>query len=213
MFAAIKYRHPRAKLPYSEYCTFSAQQRYYDFDHVKKQMYKVHKPHLASGYLTKVSFEATTDSDGKPDWTMSYIPGPKAQAEFKAFNAKHAPGRDTLEQESILPLETSEASAPEEARKLVRYFHRRFHHDETVTTRAPKNWSLPAALIAQHGMEKSRFIVEYSQDAAEATKYKPDMLVGIRKYVEAAIKKCDAQEKNRQQEKRKAREEEHPNAI
>jgi hypothetical protein len=67
IFAAIKYKHARAKLPYSEYCTFSAQQRYYDFDHVKKQMYKVHRPHLVSGYLTKASFEATTDSDGKPD--------------------------------------------------------------------------------------------------------------------------------------------------
>ena len=57
-------------------------------------------------------------------------------------------------------------------------------------------------------MEKSRFIVEYSQDAAEATKYTPEMLVGIRKYVDAAIKKFDAREKNRQEEKRKAREEE-----
>ena len=51
LFAALKYQYPHAKLLYSEYCIFSAQQRYADYPHVKKQMYKVHKPHLASGYL------------------------------------------------------------------------------------------------------------------------------------------------------------------
>jgi hypothetical protein len=41
LFAALKYRHAQATLLYSEYCTFSAQQRYPDYPHVKKQMYKV----------------------------------------------------------------------------------------------------------------------------------------------------------------------------
>jgi hypothetical protein len=124
IFAAIKYKHPRAKLLYSEYCTYSAQQRHYDFDHVKKQMYKVHKRHLVSGYLTKAQFEVTTDSDGKPDWTMSYIPGPKARAEFKAFNGKHSQGEDALNKGLALPIETSGGSAPDTARDLVQYFHK-----------------------------------------------------------------------------------------
>jgi hypothetical protein len=51
IFAALKYRHATAKISYSEYCTFSAQQCYQDYEHVKKQMYKVHRPHLQSGYL------------------------------------------------------------------------------------------------------------------------------------------------------------------
>jgi hypothetical protein len=42
LFTALKYGHPQAKLLYSEYCTFAAQQRYTDNDRVKKQMYKVH---------------------------------------------------------------------------------------------------------------------------------------------------------------------------
>jgi hypothetical protein len=206
IFAAIKYKHPRAKLLYSEYCTYSAQQRHYDFDHVKKQMYKVHKPHLVSGYLTKAQFAVTTDSDGKPDWIMSYIPGPKARAEFKAFTGKRSQSKDMLEEELVLSLETPETDAPDEARDLVEYFHRRFDHDEYATPSA-KELEFASSLIAQHGMEKSRFVVEYSQEAAASTKYKPDQLLGIRKYVDAAIKKFAAREKRRQEEKQKAQEE------
>ena len=160
MFAAIKFKHPRVKLPYSEYCTFSAQQRYYDFDHVKKQMYKVHKPHLASGYIQKVSFKAATDSNGKPDWLMCYVPGQKARAEFKAFNGKHSKN-DLLDQESVLPLETSEAGAGDDAQNLVQYFHKCFRHADTTTPTA-KDLELAAAWITQYGGEQSRFIVDYS---------------------------------------------------
>ena len=88
IFAAIKFKLPHAKLSYSEYCTFSAQRRYYDFDHVKKQMYKVHRPHLQSHYLAKVWLEATTDDEGNADWMMHYIPGAKARAEYATFTKK-----------------------------------------------------------------------------------------------------------------------------
>ena len=207
IFAALKFKHPRAKLAYSEYCTFSAQQRYFDYDHVKKQMYKVHRPHLASGYLSDVSIKPITDSTGKADWMMSYTPGPKARAEFRAFNGKHDKDTGRIDQESLLPLEKSEERASDDARRLVQYFHKRFH-DTDIVPPAPKDLEFAGALIAQYGMEKSRFVVEYSQEAAAATKYSPDMLIGIGKYVDAAIKKFDAREKHRQEEKRKAREDE-----
>ena len=38
IFAALKKRGSEAIIPYSEYCTFSAQQRYFDYDHFKKQI-------------------------------------------------------------------------------------------------------------------------------------------------------------------------------
>src|SRR5712691_10861456 len=85
MFAALKYRHPRAVLRYADYCLLSTQQRHRHYDQVKKQMYKVHQPHVQSGYLTKVHYEGTTDTDGQPDWLMHYTPGPKARAEYAAF--------------------------------------------------------------------------------------------------------------------------------
>ena len=88
IFAALKHNQPAAQMAYSEYCTFSAQQRYFDYDHFKKQMYKVHRPHLASGYITRLQFSEATDENGKQDWIMSYTPGPKARAEYATFTGK-----------------------------------------------------------------------------------------------------------------------------
>ena len=85
MFVALKYEHAAAKLAYSDYCTYSAQQRFYDYDRFKKQMYKVQKPHLVSGYIAKARYEAAVDSEGHQDWIMYYEPGKRARAEFAAF--------------------------------------------------------------------------------------------------------------------------------
>jgi hypothetical protein len=86
VYAAIKHKRPRAKYLYSEYCTYAPQTRYFDYEHVKKQMYKVHAPHRKSGYLDGVEFEAVTDGSGRPDWVMFYTPGRKAKAEHDAFS-------------------------------------------------------------------------------------------------------------------------------
>jgi hypothetical protein len=51
-------------------------------------MYKVHRPHLQSGYLSRVQYAATTDADGQPDWLLHYTPGPKARAEYAAFQRR-----------------------------------------------------------------------------------------------------------------------------
>jgi len=85
MFAALKHHHPHATLRYADYCLLSTQQRYTVYDQVKKQMYKVHQPHVQSGYITKVHYEGTTDADGQPDWFLHYTPGAKACAEYAAF--------------------------------------------------------------------------------------------------------------------------------
>ena len=84
IFPALKYER-RARLVYSEYCALSTQVRYFDFDHVKKQMYKLHRPHMRSGYLVDVEYEATVDSEGTLDWVMLYTPGSKARNEQLAF--------------------------------------------------------------------------------------------------------------------------------
>jgi hypothetical protein len=85
IFAALKHQHAEARLSYAEFCTCSAQQRYYDYDHFKKQMYKIHRPHLASGYLKAIRYAATKDGEGKSDWDMFYTPGPKARVEHHTF--------------------------------------------------------------------------------------------------------------------------------
>jgi hypothetical protein len=94
MFAALKYHHPHATLRYTDYCLLSTQQRYTNALQVQKQMYKVHRPHLDAGYLTRVRYEGTTDADGQPDWLLDYTPGPKARAEYAAFMRQ--PGVETV---------------------------------------------------------------------------------------------------------------------
>jgi hypothetical protein len=109
MYAAIKYHLPHIKYRYSDFCLYSAQQRYFDYNHFKKQMYKVHLPHVRSKYLSKpIRYEETTDSKGQMDWFMFYIPGTQAIAEHKTFNSKKLPAR-ALE---LAPDDTTPVQAP-----------------------------------------------------------------------------------------------------
>ena len=112
MYAAIKYHHPHAKLLYSEYCMYAPQTRYFDYDHVKKQMYKVHRPHIESGYIEKVLFEELRNDDGSLDWMMLYKPGPKARGEHLASQKKLRSQRRSAKQEQLLLSEPT--PAPEE---------------------------------------------------------------------------------------------------
>jgi hypothetical protein len=109
VYAALKHRQPYARLSYSDYCTFSAQQRYFDYDHFKKQMYKVHLPHKQSGYLAKAEYEETTDADGQVDWMMIYTPGPKAKAEYAAFTKQ--PHAIDIKTKDMRPERVGERSA------------------------------------------------------------------------------------------------------
>jgi hypothetical protein len=58
---------------YSDYCTHAPQVQYPDWERVRKQMYKVYAPHIASGYIAKVTFEETMTA-GMRDWEMYYTP-------------------------------------------------------------------------------------------------------------------------------------------
>jgi hypothetical protein len=91
MFAALKHRQPTARLSYAEFCLLAPQRRSEAYGPMRKQMHKVHAPHLRSGYLAGVEFEATTDRTGRPDWTLIYTPGPKARAEYQAFTQRGGP--------------------------------------------------------------------------------------------------------------------------
>lgn len=88
IYAALKHKNPRARLLYSDYCAYSTAKRYFDFDHVKKQMYKVLRPHVQSGYIAKVEYQATTNERGEVDWWMYYTPGINASREYRAFTGQ-----------------------------------------------------------------------------------------------------------------------------
>jgi hypothetical protein len=119
IFAALKYGLPTATLGYAAYCLFAPQQRYTDPDQVKKQMYKLHRPHLTSDYLAQVRYEATTDDTGQPDWLLHYTPGSKARAEYAAFRSQPgaaAPARalpaDAAQEDLLAPVPPAPPAAP-----------------------------------------------------------------------------------------------------
>jgi hypothetical protein len=85
MFATNKHRLTTADIAYSEYCMYSGQERYFTWDKVKKQIYKLHQPHLKSNFITGFTHQLTTDRSGNPDWILKYTPGEKAKAEYRAF--------------------------------------------------------------------------------------------------------------------------------
>jgi hypothetical protein len=84
IFAALKNDYARAKISYSEYCTFSAQLRHFERQPVQDQMAKLLRPHKKFGYITEVRYEPTIDTQNQPDWIMYLTPGPRAHAEFAA---------------------------------------------------------------------------------------------------------------------------------
>ena len=86
IYSHIKNKLPCAKLRYSEFCLYAPLTRYFDYEQVKKQMYKIHKPHRESGYIESVDVEKTTDENGKDDWVFSYRAGERAKREYRIFN-------------------------------------------------------------------------------------------------------------------------------
>ena len=91
MYATIKNDRPRAKMLYSEFCTYAPLVRQYDRNVVQPQMVRIHAPHRKSGYIDRVDYEPTVDADGHPDWIMLYVPGPKARSEYRTFARRGGP--------------------------------------------------------------------------------------------------------------------------
>lgn len=113
MYGAIESERRRAKLLYSDFCTRAPQTRYFDFEHVKKQMYKLHAPHKRSGYIGAVHFQEITNSDGQIDWEMFYTPGLKAKGEHIAAKKKPRKRRETqLELPITIELPEAQATPP-----------------------------------------------------------------------------------------------------
>ena len=201
IYAALKYRHATAKILYSEYCTFSAQQRYRDYEHIKKQMYKIHRPHLQSGYLKKVACDDARDADGNPDWLFFYTPGPKALAEFKTFNKKHQltdsadeAAIDVAAAPAVQPIGDTDNAY---AREIVAEFYNRFHNVKAPMPQ-PKELKQAAQVISEHGIEKARHLVRFSHEAAQETKFKIENFGGILQYQTRAIADFEKRQNNQQ---------------
>ena len=217
MFAALRHRRPHATLRYADYCLLSTQHRSPDPVHVQKQMYKVHRPHLQSGYITHVQYDAITDADGQPDWRMQYTPGPKARAEYAAFlrqpgaEAALVPQADADQEDLVVTvargitraippppraLDQETATPPTEAMQtdalaLVTAFYQCFHRVRRAIPQ-PKELDQAVQLLAQHGAAKAQYLVDFSARVAPKTQYQPQTFGGILHYLPQALAAFDA---------------------
>jgi hypothetical protein len=129
MFAAIKNGNPTAKLSYADFCTYGPQSRSYDKkesrsdmrERARKQMSKLNATLRSEGYIAGFTMVDAIDRDGRPDWTMEYVPGPKALADHAAFTRSKAlpPPPAPVEVKAIELVEVSELVEPEAVAELV----------------------------------------------------------------------------------------------
>jgi hypothetical protein len=212
VFAALTTHSPEARISYSDYCAYSAQQRYFDYTHFKKQMYKIHRLHVQSGYLKTVKYSATTDAEGNTDWMMSYEPGPRAEAEFREFSHRGQHTK-TLTRENDLATSLKEWTVKKErehpsphATELVRRFHK--------LARGVDQYKVPAGsreaqqadeLLRLYGQETATFVVAHAVRQAEKTNFSMRTFGAIAQYIPDAVATFEASKKNEDAKKKRER--------
>ena len=183
IYAALKYGWPKTSMIYSEYCEATGQRRLETGTEVSKQMYKLHKPHLASGYLAKVEFEKTKDAEGRPDWSIWYSPGPRARDEYVKFSAGREGASETVETNGrILPRSQSPAE------ELVTHF---------LTIRfggarrriSDKEIDIAEAMLKTHDIGKAKGVVTAALRSAVEAGVKPMWMTGLKGHIEEILKR------------------------
>ena len=113
IYGVLENKRSTAKMLYSEFCTYAPQTRFFDWEQVRPQMYRVHKPHLESGYIENVRFEKQRTDDGTADWLFIYTAGRKAKGEHTFAKRKSFPrAKEVKTHPSQLPLISDEPMPP-----------------------------------------------------------------------------------------------------
>lgn len=220
MYAALKYQQPRVTMRYSELCQFAPQHRHTDGSQMSKQMYRVHQPHLRSGYLADVTTQSLLDDQGGPDWLLQYTPGPKAWAEYRVFtsrNGRDEPALRALKQAyepqaalskragSQVHEPTFVESCTTAAATLVQRFYQHIHGVSTLTPH-PKEIDHANALIGTHGWEFATFFVDFACQTARRSDFTPHVFGGLMRYEGRALAAYRRQQAKRTRETAEAAE-------
>jgi hypothetical protein len=90
MHGAIGQGKSRVTVRYSDFCECAPLKRQLKDKSFYNQMGAIHKPHLKSGYLSKVGFTKITDPQGQTDWLIHYTPGIRARNEYHVSKRREA---------------------------------------------------------------------------------------------------------------------------
>ena len=192
LYTALKYGWPKVSLAYSEYCEATGQRRLMSGTEVSKQMYKLHRPHIQSGYLAKVELEKMPDTDGGADWNLWYFPGPRAKDEYTRFNA----GKEMLITQieagkHLLPRNQS----PTEA-LVTDFLTARF--GKLQRRIAAKEIEMAEGMIHDHGIEKARKILSDALRSAVESGTKPVWMTELQKFIKKEKPKTKRSSKRRE---------------
>lgn len=185
MYAALKNRYDQAKISYSDYCAYSGQPRQMSAIEMNKRMYKIHHPHLKSGYITKVTYQPSRDLDGNPDWVICYVPGPRAALEFERFNRK------LYTEDHSQDLDVKGSSQRSEplcvAEQLLQQFHQQARGVKNYQPRKKsKELQYAEEVIGRMGPEGAKFFVEFAVREAKKTSFKMAHFGGAMQYLDEA---------------------------
>jgi hypothetical protein len=133
---------------------------------------------LTTGVISSVRLERTKD---RKDYKVIFRKAP--------LPLEHVPsvvdGENTIR----------DITLASQAAQLVRYFHEQFHPTEEVKIEN-RELKFATELITEYGVQRARYIIDYTHKRAPETNYRPQYLSGIRAYVRRALAAYDdAQER------------------
>lgn len=179
MYAALRNGQERCWLDYSEYCLASGQKRYTDAVRMQKQMYKIHRPHVESGYILDVRYEKLFDQDENRDWRIWYTIGPRAVSEYQEFN------RIRREPESLPDSKTLPTAANQSDLLVKHFLHLRFGSVRRDLSRKELNWA--DELISVHGYETAQELVATALSRAILENYSPHWMTGLTRHLDEIV--------------------------
>jgi hypothetical protein len=170
----------------------------YIYPSVRKQMLnpalqELQGVRLSTGIITTATLEKTQD---KKDWKIVIHKDPiKKKSRLPLEGQTEAPPESREDETSQAPEPPKDPAMLElkkQAENLVKYFYKIFRNTDEIRHDISKAIEQAATLIAQHGAEKAKYVVDFSHRAAKETDYKPRAFGGILHYVSEALADYEA---------------------
>lgn len=133
---------------------------------------------LTTGRIVSADLQLTKD---KKDYKVVIRKGPREAL----LQDRAAPDADSDAQASTVQ-QQAKSQTMFEAEELVRYFYRVFHGVNSARPVYPAVGQA-VTLIAQHGLEKAQYVIDFASRAAPETKYAPQTFGGILHYTSRAV--------------------------
>lgn len=157
---------------------------------LQKALQEIAGVQISTGVITVAMLEKAKDG---PDYkvVLKKVGSPDAAERTRQetqHNNKVTGNGGITESETAEPL--SEGEVIDEVRELVLYFYRLFHKVEKASP-GKKELEHARDLIAKHGFERAKYVVDYSSREAPKTKYNPAVFGGIIQYAENAATEYD----------------------